>query len=171
MGQRKMTSHPRTDGSLNQTGKRPVRSLHNRPISMFPRRFCTVPHAAIPARATRVNSYSQKLFAPHTRRPLSTTTPKYTARSPLHAAKSLRYAEILRCQIRYYDVWSWARRALFWRASGSPKVVLMASLVKIAPPKPEKSPILRLYPHPGRIIGPSQRSYPGAQKTGRTGRP
>ena len=98
MGRRKMTSHPRTDGSLNQTGKRPVRSLHNRPISMFPRRFCTVPHAAIPARATRVNSYSQKLFAPHTRRPLSTTTPKYTARSPLHAAKSPRYAEILRCR-------------------------------------------------------------------------
>jgi len=43
--------------------------------------------------------------------------------------------------------------------------------VKIAPPKPEKFPILRLYPLPGRITGPSQRSYLGAQKTDRTGRP
>ena len=53
-------------------------------------------------------------------------------------------------------------------APGYPKVVLMASFVKIAPPKPEKFPILRLYPHPSRIIGPSQRSYPAAQKTDRT---
>ena len=30
----------------------------------------------------------KKIFAPHTRRPLSTITPKYSARSPLHAAKS-----------------------------------------------------------------------------------
>ena len=47
----------------------------------------------------------------------------------------------------------------------------MAFFVEIEPPKPEKFPILRLNPQPGRIIGPSQRSYPGAQKTDRTGRP
>ena len=171
MGRRKMTSHPRTDGSLNQTGKRLIRSLHNRPISMFPRRFCTVPHAAIPARATRVNSYSQKLFAPHTRRPLSTTTPKYTARSATACRKIAAICRNIEVPGLGITTSGHGRGAPCSGAPGYPKVVLMASFVKIAPPKPEKFPILRLYPHPSRIIGPSQRSYPAAQKTDRTGRP
>ena len=40
----------------------------------------------------------------------------------------------------------------------------MAFFVEIAPPKPEKFPILCLNPHPGRIIGPSPRSYPARRK-------
>ena len=55
------------------------RRQHAARSPLSPEGLSSVQIAAILARATSVNSRSKKFFAPHTRRPLSTTTPKHAA--------------------------------------------------------------------------------------------
>ena len=69
---------------------------------------CTVSHAVIWARATRVNSPSKEIFAPHTRRPLLATR----RNMHLYAASSPLYAAILTSR-------GWALRRLVMGASDS----------------------------------------------------